>query len=485
MGGEELLDDNQQENKVIKLEERAPPAEEDSDVKRVDVVLVVNAESVTVHFDVCLDSPAQKTAESLAARTGGDKPSTNPTSPKPSRKKKKKQKKAEDLTKRLPWTVGARDPPKISSPPPKAHKVFNSEKKLSYSNKRDLLISHLRSVASKQEEKLSKSPEPAQGNRWKRSIRKVSNVVAFANDSYLAALDSAKRAKQLNADRLTPPKSKKILRKIMDPNSDYKKRYGRLSPRNAAKRSPASASKSEEPTAKVSLKLAELFNGSGLKENTVDSPAVSSPVSPPSAESTPSAESPPVGSPPPVQMSLKLSDIGVPLVHTFHAVNKFKSFKLKRSAEASPDPASEPEQQQGKESDVEEEEVESIPAENDNLEQDGEAAVYDKHKIEEEIKDFLANSPAGDDSENEAAPAKASHAPVEEIEEIEVGIEENKGPSSSPNADAIDPKIVEYFRQNDDKKTGKSKSKSKEGKDKTKKPSKLKKLLNNMLCRKV
>ena len=187
---------------VISLEERAQPiAEEEGDISQfVDAVLVVNSTGyVTVHFDV----RSSGSAGSVPGQSGG------PGGPLPGlpvqdtrrnqrKRRKKKKKPAEPLEERDPWTMGPKEAPSGTgrTTPTKAHKVFDQgEKKMSYSKKREALLAHLRAVNLKQKERQPKSPEPQTRNQWAKATR-MASVGAAMNDSYLAALDSAKRANQ-------------------------------------------------------------------------------------------------------------------------------------------------------------------------------------------------------------------------------------------------------------------------------------------------
>ena len=513
-----------QENEVIKLEERAPPiAEEEADPdpdEGVDVALVANSTGfVTLHIHV-------RGSENSAGNGIKLEKEPEPVQEKPKKRKKKKQDAAKQLEPRDPWNLGTtrlvnHAPTTGKASPTKAHKVFDSDKKLSYTKKKDLLLAHLRAVNTRHKEAQPTSPEPEAKRTWKRAAKKAS-IISTVNDSYLAALDSARRAKQLSAARLTPEREKAIP-KVMDPNSDYKKRYGRLSPsgrlRSAAKRvKAANADEGASAFAEVvSLKLTDIFAApspsppkpsppkeeskrkkveASPKAKAYKSKPRSIPRKSPRSPSESSLRQKPASSPPPVEMSFKLSEITSTFTSTTRAIQKFKSFKTPDSAkDANGDVGESPSsvKDAGESSSGEglvqpkakaevSRAVHESSQDGGDVEMDEETTTSTVSKEDEEDPSDIASAPKPDQS-------RPTEMEIEEVEEDSVSREaakseteaSPKGKSISLGASDVDPKIVDYFMQIDeeeDKKTKKKKSKKK----KKKKKSKLKRFFGKMIC---
>ena len=499
---------------VISLEERAQPiAEEEGDISPfVDAVLVVNSTGyVAVHFDV----RSSGSAGSVPGQSGG------PGGPLPGlpvqdtrrnqrKRRKKKKKPAEPLEERDPWTMGPKEAPSGTgrTTPTKAHKVFDQgEKKMSYSKKREALLAHLRAVNLKQKERQPKSPEPQTRNQWAKATR-MASVGAAMNDSYLAALDSAKRANQLSAKKLTPPK-KKTVAKVSDPKSDYRKRYGRVRPKTP---SPVKAGAEV-----VSLKLTELISTPVNAVRAVSrlraaSSAASSPKSPRESPKPPGSakEKAVEASPPPVEMSFKLSEITSPLATKFKAVSKFKSFRsLPRAQDggAKTTEAGEPvkleregimdaegvrEASRGTEGSSSElyERMRALSGgeEATTMAVAEEEAVVEDQAVEAAV---VAEDPEPEVEEIVEAGDHGAEGPPVEVEERQQPDnpppppvqEEEKPRDRAPltkkaiSAVDVDPKIVDYFMQSQEDEEG--------GKSSKRKKSKLKKLFGKMLCRKM
>ncbi|QDZ19569.1 hypothetical protein HOP50_03g20870 [Chloropicon primus] len=541
--GEDLEDEDgadQQENEVIKFEERAPPIaeEEAGESDHVDVVLVVNATGyVTVHFDVCLPSSSSSGQKGRQQATGSGSQADFPgasDAPGGQRKAKKKRKKKvapkQQPEERPSWngSNSSGEPPTSTGrlTPTKAHKVFDADKKLSYNKKKELLLAHLRAVNSKKKENDNQpaSPNPQTKNLWTKAVRKAS-VGAAINDSYLAALDSAKRHKQLSTKRLTPEsgEKKRSPRAVIDAKSDYGKRHGRVSPKSTRRRKPQAK---EEPAEMVSLTLTEIIStpvtavrainrfqsfkssSSGKKKEVRKEWGAAVPK-PKTSAATP--RSPSSASPPPVQMSFKLEDI-TSTVTKVKAINKFRSFKS--SSRHSPRAAAEEqetppattavsESQQGASKDI----VVEGPGEDHGTATTGGEPL--RNKEEEESHGGVAGgegnssrSPGpAEERDHEPEPGEPEcREPAQQIPAAESRSGRGTGkeaqeitPATRPAASGsgsqddsmgvheVDPKIVDYFMQINDEEDAKDGKKSK--KKSKKKKSKIKKLFGKILCR--
>ena len=494
--------DDQQENEVIKLEERAPPIAENGKLEHVSVHMKIGSEGVTVFLEVSLEAGERDGGLEATDSCTPHRDNEEVGEKEIKRKRKKKVKKQEqvDLQNRTPWTLGSSSPaPTVKArAKPKAHKVLESDKKMTYSKKRDLLLQHLRAVNSSHEKNSIKSPERARTPEapLRKKAQTNTNSIGEA-DSYLAALDSAQKAKQLNADRLSPTTVKKIP-KVMDRSSDYKKRYGRLSPQNAANRWRARASVGQHvgspATEVVSLKLTELFfetrESRKEKETTNKREKVSKQeTSDVSESSTPSTPNP--KSPPPVEMSFKLSDLGISVAGTtVQAVRKFKSFKSTKYTAAKDD-----QDVVAKEESIHEEEESSELVEEtsdstlDPIPAD-DVDVQKERLSEEEVKraldEFSQGGSTGEEEEKgeEENEDRLKQVPAGTLSGGEIEEAGDKEQAKGTGLESIDPQIVEYFMEHEedmDQETDTGKAKKKK---KKKKKSKLKKFFGKILCRK-